>query len=166
MKKIIVALVFLLGITTLLMAGCKERQVSKIIDVATNDVTDDGVKTSDDSEDTELTEPEATVPAQEEDSMTEYESAENKDNPEASTTEIPKATDVNKDSTIDKVIDEEIDEKTETVIVVKSENLEEIDERALMLKELDDLLESVLATLDEVEEDDLSEDNTFDEGGD
>jgi hypothetical protein len=44
--------------------------------------------------------------------------------------------------------------------------MEDIDERALMLKELDELLEDVLTTLDAVEEDDLSDDNMFDEGGD
>lgn len=161
MKKTVINLFLLLGITLLLMAGCKERQVTKVMNVPEQDLAIDEATPIDVQkaiEPIESIEPDETTETVEEDS----ESDEKKDENEAPSTKTSDEV----EEVIDSSSDEIIDEKAETVIVAKSENLEEIDERALMLKELDALLEDVLTKLDAVEEDDLSDDNLFDEGGD
>ncbi|PKM57304.1 MAG: hypothetical protein CVU98_06810 [Firmicutes bacterium HGW-Firmicutes-3] len=156
MKKDIVILLVGLLLTMLLVVGCKERQVTKVMDVTINGITGEEV-TADDQKESEKIEPKEATSTSEEETITQYESVENSNEPEAPST---------KASELDEPSNEVIDEKKETVIIAKSENMEDIDERALMLKELDELLEDVLTTLDAVEEDDLSDDNMFDEGGD
>lgn len=162
MKKGMISLLVGFLLTMLLVVGCRERQVTRVMDVTTNDLTDEVVTPTDEPMVIELTEPESATNTMDEDSIIQNESVENQDEYEVSTIKAPEEVEDGLNSTIDEVIDE----KTETVIIAKSENLEDIDERALMLKELDELLEDVLTTLDEVEEDDLSDDNMFDEGGD
>jgi hypothetical protein len=153
MKKPVINLLLLLAITLLLVVGCKERQITKVMNVPEHDLAIDEATPIDVQKAIEPIEP--IVPIEPEEM--------------AKIIEEDSESDVNKDeieAPSIKPSDEVIDEKTETIIVAKSENLEEVDERALMLKELDALLEDVLTKLDAVEEDDLSDDNLFDEGGD
>jgi len=161
MKKAFISLLLLFSIISILMTGCKERQITKVIDVTEHDLASDKIIIKDDQENIELIEPEDGTNTIKEDAITQYESTEDHDNSETSTTK-----DLEEEAIVDDLTNNVIDEKAETVIVAKSENLEEIDERALMLKELDELLEDVLTTLDAVEDDDLSDENLFDEGGD
>ncbi|PKM69097.1 MAG: hypothetical protein CVU95_00500 [Firmicutes bacterium HGW-Firmicutes-2] len=156
MKKSIVCLLVGLVITMLLVVGCRERQVTKVIDVTTNGLTGEEV-TGKDQKESETIEPKEVTSTSEVEAITQYESVDNSKEPETPSEKVLE---------VEESIEEVIDEKIETVIVAKSENLEDIDERALMLKELDELLEDVLTTLDAVEDDDISNDNMFDEGGD
>jgi hypothetical protein len=156
MKKSIVSLLVGLVITMLLVVGCRERQVTKVIDVTTNGLTGEEVTAKDQKKSETIEQKEATSTPEVE-TITQYESVDKSEEPETPPTKVLE---------IVEPTEEVIDEKIETVIIAKSENLEEIDERALMLKELDTLLEDVLTTLDAVEDDDLSDDNMFDEGGD
>jgi len=161
MKKAFISLLLLFSIMSILMTGCKERQITKVMDVTEHDLASDKIIITDDQENTEPIELEDGTNTIKEDAITQYESTEYNDNSETSTTK-----DLEEEAIVDDLTNNVIDEKAETVIIAKSGNLEEIDERALMLKELDELLEDVLTTLDAVEDDDLSDDNLFDEGGD
>ena len=165
MKKIIVSLSLLIGLASLLLVGCTGRQVTKVIETPTHDLATKEMTLRDEANETDLINPieqEETDKRPEGDSIKQYESKENEDTSDSLKVEVPEEAEEGDDSQTD----DGIEDKEEGVIVAKSENLEEIDERALMLKELDVLLEDVLAKLDAVEEDDLSDDNLFDEGGD
>lgn len=48
----------------------------------------------------------------------------------------------------------------QSVVVAESENLDDVDERAIILNELDTLLSDVLSSLDELEENPITEDLT------
>lgn len=61
--------------------------------------------------------------------------------------------------------DSEVTESSQSIIVAKSEDLNEIDERTMILNEIDALLDRTLNSLDQLEEDAISDENIVQEGG-
>lgn len=153
----------------ILVSGCQNRKVTSLVEVNQNSI--DASQESNVSE-TQSTQPKPTQSTDSTElinetppSVAETVPSENT-NDSSDTEKIPPAA-----SSDDKENQPTVQENSKTsnaqdqIIIAKSEDLEDIDERTLILNEIDDLLDSTLGSLDELEADTLLDDNIVKEGG-
>lgn len=142
----------IIGIVTLtLLSGCQDRQVVKIKEVDQGTINTQQGSKSDGN----------TTPSPE--SLTNDSIGDSTDSETKSTPLVTSMPDVTGDEKIP--VTSNLPESENNIIVAKSEDLETIDERTQILNEIDQLLDSTLSNLDEIESDALLEENMIDEGG-
>lgn len=136
-KRLIIGLII-----TLLLSGCQARQVNKVIDQP-QDIPEPSTQAITEAP-TEIVESSTVTTTNESSSEP---TSENKIiQPEVSQTTVVETT-------------------KDTVIIAKSEDLNDLDERTMILNEIDALLDEALNNLDALQEDEISNDNIVTEGG-
>lgn len=162
--------------------GCKNRQVTSLIDPSTkgspltaDDTSSDTLNDSLSSSETKIDSSLSDSPA-EESSLDNTGSTTSDSDPDASdntdsssVSALPGKDNVNPDQSETTTSTPSSDTTTNSgsttttqdpVVIAESENLDDVDERAMILNELDALLNDVLTSLDELDENPITEDLT------
>ncbi|PKM52102.1 MAG: hypothetical protein CVV02_03690 [Firmicutes bacterium HGW-Firmicutes-7] len=156
-KRLIICALFIL-----LLAGCQDRKVTKLVEVDQNSI-DYKSQESDVSESIlENTTQNINESSRDVDGTTSSENAK-------ASSEVTNGTPNTSFDDVKPQPDEEEYSNSSNlqkpIIIAKSEDLEDINERTLILNEIDDLLDTTLSSLEKLEEDTLSDDNIVEEGG-
>lgn len=167
MKKILYQLIILLIFCLLLISGCKNRQVKQLIelpsttDSISSDIDSDSINTDNQEEpfvDTSTQSGSGTNDTSDSDSDSDSASASTSDSTELTMEASQTATSVSTSSDQSTETPSSTPLTTSPVIIAESVNIDDVDERAMILNELDSLLNSVLTSLDDLDENPITED--------